>query len=319
LLLAEEVGASEEVSNIGLGHFTGRALSPSLLNRPGVAMVQMPVQPKGTWTVGLEGSWGNIWNYETGAYTIDGEVVRVEPRLTYIPLNHFEVGIFMPISGCMGGFADRFIEDFHKSLHLTNASRDEFPRDRLLIEVTDKDGRRVTLDDASWGISDLPVFASVLLTEGTSLWPAVSGQLTVTIPVGDDDKLQGLGTPVYELGTMLAKRVGESRFIVYLGGSVSYCSKKELIGIPLQEVLFNGLLGLEYQCGDYFSILAQYFISSPTAKNFYEYSDPINELNLGFKWRLTETLLIGLSLMENLFNYRNSTDIGINLGLTQTW
>ncbi len=282
-------------------------------------MVQMPEKPPGTWSVGLEGSWGNIWNQEPESYTIDGEFVRVEPRLAYTLLPGFEIGIFLPVAGRMEGFADGFIENFHNLFNLNNAARDEFPRDRLLIEVTDKDGNRVTLNDDFWGINDLPVFASILLTEGTVLWPAVSSQLTITLPVGDEDKLQGLGTPVYELGTILSKRLGESRFIVYLGGSVSYCSRGDLIGIPLHKTIFSGLLALEYQLIEEFSLLAQYCISSPAAKNYYEYSEPINEINLGFKWRLTNSLLLELSIMENMFNYQNSTDIGMNVGLTQSW
>jgi hypothetical protein len=319
LLTGEDQGVGEEISNIGLGHFTGRALSPSLLLRPGIAMVQMPVKPKGTWTIGLEGSWGNIWNDEPGSYTIDCELIRVEPRLTYTLLNHCEIGVFFPISGRIGGFADGFIEGFHEFHQLTNASRDKYPRDRCLIEVTNKDGNRIVLDGNSWGINDLPIFASVLLTEGTTICPAVSVQLTITVPVGDDNELQGLGTPVYEIGTMLSKRLGASRFVVYLGGSLSYCSKKELIRIPLREIIYNGLVTMEYQCGSGFSVLAQYFISSPPARNFYELSKPINELNLGFKWSLTESLLLELSIMENLFNYSNSTDIGMSFGLTQSW
>jgi len=319
LLAAEYQAAGEEISNIGLGHFGGRSLSPGLGLRPGVTMVRMPVNPKGTMTVGMEGSWGNIWNYEPGAYTIDGEWIRVEPRITYAPWERCEIGIHLPVSGRMGGFADGLIEDFHEQFRLPSARRDEFPRDRLLIEVTDEDGHRVFRDNNSWGINDLPVFASFLLTDGSTLAPAVAAQLTITVPVGDEDEMEGMGSPAYEIGAMLSKRLGKSRLITYLGGSASYCTKKWLMGIPLRRELFNGLLGLEYQCGQRFSVLAQYVISSPVAENFYQFSEPVHELNAGFKWRITNRLVMELSLVENLFNFRNSTDFGMNLGITRSW
>lgn len=309
----------ETIDNIGLGHFPVQAFSPLSLLRPSLFLAQMPVRPKGTWTTGLEASWGNFWNYHEGIYTIDGEFVRVAPRLSYAFLDQCEIGLSLPITGRMGGWADEVIEDFHKCFNFPNAGRDQFPRNRLLIEVINRSGEPDIIDKDSWGLNDLPVFLSFLLTRGTGFWPAVSGQLMVTIPVGDENELEGLGTPIFEVGTMLAKRLGSGPFVLYLGGSVSYCSKDEILGLPLQKTIFNGLTTLEYQCNDNLSLLAQYLISSPWIKNYYELSDPVNELNFGFKWLVADSFLLELSIMEDLFNFQNGTDIGIHLGLTKYW
>jgi len=307
----------EEKGNIGRGHITVPSLSPGHLLRPSVVISKLTRSRKGEVELSSTVTWGNVWNYRENVFVYDAELVRFDTKLTWALSDGIKVGVLVPVSGRIGGAADEVIEDFHRALGLGDADRPARPRDEILIEITNAEGETFRRDEKYWGINDIPVFVTVLLTEGDACWPAAGLTFGGSVPVGDDEELFGVGEPVFGCGALASKRLNPtSAHIVTAGASFTFTPRDELAGIRLERVELAGLLGWEWQCSESVSVLGQYAVHSPVAKDFFELADPIHELNLGVKWDLSDHAQLEFSVTENLFAFNNSTDFGAHFGIT---
>ena len=48
-----------------------------------------------------------------------------------------------------------------------------------------------------------------------------------------------------------------------------------------------------------------------------EFSDSVNEVNVGLKHRIGRDMILEWSFQENLYPFNNSTDFGMHLGVTR--
>jgi hypothetical protein len=52
------------------------------------------------------------------------------------------------------------------------------------------------------------------------------------------------------------------------------------------------------------------------AKDYYQFSKRTFEMMVGYKRRIGDRLIVEIGYLNNLFNFDNSPDMGIHLGLT---
>ncbi|RMD76229.1 MAG: DUF3187 family protein [Lentisphaerae bacterium] len=302
--------------NVGRGHLFVRSLSPGLLLRPNVSMMRMPVGAAGRFQYASELDWGNVYNYQENAFVIDAEFLSWNQRFLWTLREGVEVGFALPVVYRMGGILDGLIEGFHRTMGLGNAHRDDRPRNDVLLEIQ-RDGDVAFRNTSTYlGLMDIPVFGSWLISTGDECLPAVSLHAGFSIPVGDEDEWTGLGKPLYGVGMLLSKRLGTSDHILGLGGRITYADVKEVAGIALYSWNYNVMLVWEYEWDRDLTWVVEYLYYSPVAKDYYEFSDPIHEIQVGFKYQLYPKVELEFSLMENMFNFNNSTDFGFHLGLT---
>lgn len=304
-------------SNIGLGLLTTRSMSFVHFLRPHVSTINARPMTKGSYSTGIYIDWGNVWNYNKDIYIIDYEQISIAARFLYAPTDRLTAGLWLPASGRQGGMGDGFIELLHEQFNISNAQREEFSQNNAHIDIQNEDGHHFIRRDGSWGINDIPVFLSYMLTLGNTRWPALIIHTCATIPLGDTEELEGLGKPFYSTGILASKRCGNTKSIVLCGIRLSHTPADSIANIVINNNGIDGIVGLEYEWKPAFSLLAQYTISSPVAKDYKEMARAIHELTVGIKRHINETTIMELSVTENLFKFNNSADAGLHISINR--
>jgi hypothetical protein len=307
--------AWEAQDNAGLGCLSAPSLSPGHILRANPLFLVPRCAQRGTREVIFDAHWANIWNYDSKHYLIDGEWIRGDVRFQYAVDDRLSAGVYVPIMGRTGGFADETIEGFHTALHLGNSHREVFPRNRSVVQVTNGGGTRRLAEGDSWGVGDVAGFVGWQVTDGNAVWPQVMLQGQVTAPTGESDELRGLGEASAAAGMVFSKRLWDSAFILFAGAGIFYCGADEFLGIELNHEEHSGLVGLEYQYSSSLSLVLQSLSSSPVARDYHAFSKGSHEVSVGFKWRRQDHTLVELSVVENVAVFKNSADIGIHLAL----
>jgi hypothetical protein len=164
-------------------------------------------------------------------------------------------------------------------------------------------------------VGDIPLYVAWLVTEGNGYQPAVTLHAGVTLPSGNGENVNGLDKPLFGVGMQASKRLGTSDNLLYLGLGLTHTEQDEMAKIDLEQQELTAMLGWEHEWSRRTSFLAQYLMSSPAAVDYYQFSEPAHELNVGIKHLLNDKTLLEWSFTENLFNFDNSTDVGMHLGL----
>ncbi len=310
--------AAKAEDNVGLGHLDVRSLSPGHLLRPNVTLMGTEPLEAGAWSVRAGGALGNLWLHNEGAYTIDGEWIALDVRVSRALTESLRLSVALPVLGRTGGFTDGAIEGFHEAFGLGNAGREGHPRNQLLMDMDgDGDGRHV--DSESWGFGDVPVYASWRTTPLGERGPTVLFGGGASLPTGDETNLEGLGVPLWGASVLAFQRIGRSAWTLYGGGSVSYADVEEVFGIRLHQTEASGLLGLQVRIGADTAVLAQYLHTSPVARDYHSFSDSTHELHVGIKRRVGRGTVIELALLENVVRFNNSMDVGAALSVVHSF
>jgi len=304
-------------SNIGLGHFAVRSLSPGHVLRPSIAMLPVIDMPQGSFRVRSSFSWGNVWNYDAPHYIVDAEWMHLELELDYAVWDNLTLGVAIVGLGRVGGFADSLIEGFHKAMGFSSAKRERRPRNQVLVQTTDREGRTFRLDDSDWDLGDIPLSLSYRITKGDEIVPATWVVVGGTLPTGDADEITGVGKPLYGGGVLFAKRIGDWPLIVTLGGNFTFGGEDRIAGVKMEEYEAKGLVALEYEVTRDLSLIGQYELSSGVARDFHQFSETVHEIHFGLKWHIAEGVVVELCATENLFYYNNSVDFGLHFGVSK--
>lgn len=313
LCVRNEDSHGEVCNGDGLGYLTSPSSSPGYILRPSSIFLQPGRAKRNSFEGSFDMQWANVWCYDPDHYMLDGEWIRADARIQYGLTDDFSMGVVLPVMGRAKGFADSAIENFHDTFGLSNADREQFPQNQSRIWVKTDDGAtRDVAEGESWGIGDVAVFA---VMKNPGWWATPSIMLQCSLPTGDEEDLEGLGSPSLSLSSVAAKRIGKSPVHAFAGIGVSYCPEDELAGIELNPFVYSGLLGLEYQIASRWSLVTQMLSSSPMAEDFGEFSDPCHELSAGFKWRTGESGIMEFAVVENLFSFKNSSDIAVHFSV----
>lgn len=299
--------------NIGSGPLNTPSLSAGNFFRSTGYIASPSRVPEGSWGLLTSLSWVNTWNVEQDNFMIDGEWLHLAARLSYMLKTDVELGVNIPFLGRTGGFADGFIEEFHNIFDLGNACREDYSRNQNIVDIRGPDDRHVHLEGEQWGLSDMSLFASWTVTKGGRFLPCVVVGGEAILPTGDEDKLLGSGKPVFDVSTLLSKRINTTPCLLFLGTSVSYSDNNKMAGIDTRKTQFVVLSGLEYEWNNRLSIILQNLITSPIVEKYYEFSKPTNELNIGLRIRDDFQGEWEISFQENLFYFNNSADVGVHV------
>lgn len=305
------VRASDEGNNATYPMHTP-SLSIWNLFRPGGYMPTPAHAPKGSWMVQTSYSWVNTWNFNKDYYLIDTEWHHISASLSYMVNQDLEVGMQIPMLGRTGGMADGFIEGFHRTFDFGSVHREDYPRNRSLIEIKQNGERATYWEGDEWGLSDVSLFTAWTVTQGGPYRPGITVGALVTFPTGDETHLLGSGELTYLLSILLTKQIADSPWWLFLGTSVSYSDNREMLGIATRQTQFGGLGGIEFRWNDRLSVIVQSLSLSPIADDFEEFSRPTSEVNLGVRLREVWGGDWDLSLQENVVYYNNSPDIGLH-------
>jgi hypothetical protein len=314
---ADAQGSSNwsESPAVGLGPLLLRAQSPLAILR----LTPTPDTPvtlrEGQWQVGLLTSWNNYFDVSPNRYTIDAEILRFTLTAAYGITSRLELGASLPVSYRGGGILDRFVEDFEDLLGVPNQQRKQAPLDRYLILIHGNDGRTFERSgaDSGWGIEDGTVTLRYQLVSGTETSPAVVASAILKFPIGREASLYSSNGYDVAAGVSVGQRIG--RFHLYGSLVAMHYATTEIVGVSLYPNQVSLFTGVEYRYSPRTSWLLQALTTSPGAEHLGDFSKSAYEVTVGFKRLLSSNLLLEVSVLENLFIFDNSPDVGFHVGL----
>ena len=301
---------------VGLGPLLLRSQSPlNVLRLTPTPLPALTVE-RGEWNIGALVNWDNYFDVDPqGAYIIDAESFGVTMGVAYGLSDRFDVSLALPVSYRGGGILDRFIEDFEGFLGVENAVRRRYPRNQFLILFHGEDGRTYQRTGAAsgWGIEDGTATVRYQISEGSETRPALLVGLGLKIPLGREDSLRSTGGVDVLLGASAAQRAG--RFNLYATLSGMRYANDGFLGVQLRRFQWSALGAVEFRKSERTSYLLQALVTSPAAVRYRDFAKSTYEVTLGLKRALSRDVLLEASILENLFVFDNSPDVGLHVGL----
>ena len=322
MVLASSAAAADVLTGwsstpaVGLGPLLLRSQSPfNLLQLTPTPLAPVTVE-RGRLAPGVLGSWNNYFDVDPGGrYLIDAETVSLTFGAAYGITDALDVSVVLPVTYRGGGILDGFVEWFEGRVGAANRTRRDYPRDRFLVLLHGEDGRtyRLAGDASGWGLEDGSATVRYQIARGSETTPAILAGFGVRIPTGREHSLHSSGGMDIEAGLSVGQRLG--RFNVYGTGSVMRHSRPDILGIRLRRTQWSLASAVEYRATSRTSYLLQSLVTSPSAERFGGFARPTYEIALGFKRVMSPELLLEASVLENLFVFDNSPDVGFHLGL----
>ncbi len=262
-------------------------------------------------------AWSNRWN-KSDEFTIDVEMIQNILGLSVGIGGGHEVGFSIPVLTRTGGILDRFIIDFHDFLHLSQDGRKDYPLNGLSVRYhDDRTGQWHDLlgpGDAGTVLGDLSIFSRSQVYTGDGWLRSLLLTVLFRFPTSTERNYYGSG------GTDAAFSLSSRHYLdpLYIYTTVGYgmFGSGSRAGVDLRPYQWTFFGAVEWPVSRNFSLILQEMTNSGTAKAYYDFHSPTYELIFGAKQYLSSRLMLEYGLMENLFNFENSTDFGVNFGLT---
>ena len=278
---------------------------------------QPQIESASGWQLYVEQSLTNHWMYRPREYIIDAEVYRALVQLRRGLGGNIELGLGLPASYLSGGILDGFIEDFHRTFGLGDASRSSAPNQGLVAQVYDWDSETYRSfldgDDYGWRLErpELQITWSpslyLLETAVHCFWrlPLETGRNTTVEP-----------KPAYGFSVTVGKRLGA--WYISAGPGVSRLRDDYFLGIPLRDWVFGVAGALEYspRFGRH-RFWLQGLMQKGIAETYPVLSENRYQFLLGYALRWSETTEFEINLLENAIRFDNTPDFGLILGITR--
>ncbi len=188
---------------------------------------------------------------------IDGETYRANLSLRYGFGDRWEVGIDAPYIRHGPGQLDAFIEGFHDLFGLSQANRDDRPRNQLDYSYT-SGVNTMRLNKSVSGIGEVRLNLACKLREYENRTWSVRGD--VKLSTGDPDKLTGSdGTDVF-VGLYFSEGEFLGNESLSFHGSVGALAmgNGELVGSDVKDLAVYGSSTLAWKLSPNFSLKAQF-------------------------------------------------------------
>jgi len=217
------------------------------------------------------------------------------------------------------GYLETFIIGFHRTFGLALGDRRQYSKNPQRILIQPPDGGTPILVDEH---DPQPYAQSAILTSqytlvrGDDVMPEVAASFSLRRVMTPGDL--SLGSPI-DVGGSLSVAKGFGALNVYVAGSIAWFGQEDFSGLPLRSIQWSGLFGFEIRAVSWFSVTAQYLITSGGADSLDDLSRPSHEITAGFKWDLGRGFLLETAILENIINPYNSPDFGVHFSLTMRW
>lgn len=277
------------------------------------------VAPAGTVNLYLEHHWNNLWMYEPDFYRFDAEIHEIALRGCVGLGRGFEMSFEFPMRYVSGGVLDRTIEGFHRTIGIGNANRDSFPRNQFFFALRpDENSEWITAGQEQIGWH----FANTILSASYRFMDRSTGDITsvitanIKIPSGSRSDIFG-GQSV-DIGLSISTMARWGDYYFYAGPGMVYYFDDNMIGLELIKYHLSALLAIEHHREkSRNSWIVQMLVENGFARDYFEFSQNTYELMFAFKRRLSANTTLEIGVLENLFFFDNSPDIGFHLGVTR--
>ena len=304
---------------VGLGPILLRSQSPLSLLRLTPTPLQPVTTPRGDAMVGAVVDWNNYFALDAeGRYLVDAESVGLTVGAAFGLTDRLDVHASLPIAYRGGGVLDGFVEGFESFIGRPNEDRYNDPRDRYLVRIVRPDGTVVERhgSDAGWALEDPAVGIRYQLHRGSARAPSVLLAGGLKLPFGNAEELHSSGGVDAYLALALGQRLGP-RFHLYASLAGMRYGETEVAGIDLRRSQWSFFGGLEFRRSTRTSWLLQGVVTSAGTRSYGGFAESTFEVTLGIKHLLRPDLLLEVSVLENLFVFNNSPDVGFHFGVVK--
>jgi hypothetical protein len=324
------------------GILRARDLTPFGLQRLDMRPTDLTEAPVGEWSVELQAAYQNTFalsdqahshlhDRNTGrielrpedaqailstaddAYYVDVEVgvvdLIVQRRLTAALGVFFEI----PYIHYGEGLLDGFIEGFHDTFGFGQMGRDLVARDRFQIVYHFGDTYVQLLDrEVKGGFGDPIAGVRYIPTLPSSSW-RLAFEIAAKLPVGGDRLL--LSTGETDVGVQGSARRTFGRSALQTSASVVHYSGG--IESPADQIIPTLIVAYSYAATQRTSIIIQGYASRSAVRDttLRELKANKYQLSLGLQSRV-ESWSWSFAVTENIANFDNTPDIGVQFGLT---
>jgi hypothetical protein len=304
--------------NIGLGLFQSVSLAPFSSFRLGFG----PKLPSSLAEDGIEvrinEDWARMLSVQE-PWLLDYDVLRSNIGVSYGITRDLRVDLDFESGTRTTGYLETFIIAFHRTFGLALGNRREYQdHPQTIIIIPPNGGQTVEIDQHDPQPYARSILASMewAFLRGDDWVPDIQVSTTFGGAVRSGDITSG--SPIDVGGSLsFAKSAGPLNF--YLAGSAAWFGNEKLAGLTLRPLQWSALFGFEVRPLSWFSITAQYLLTSGGADGLGDLSRPSNEITAGFKWDLGRGYLLETAIIENVINPYNSPDFGVHLSLTMRW
>jgi hypothetical protein len=305
-----------------MGPFAIQSKSPIQILRTSIDPQSPYLLEKGHVRYSFDATWVNIWGVDKGKYLFDAEVLTEQFKFAYgvNPWCELEFSIQSVFAG--GGYMDSFIENFHDTFYFGDHYRPDYPRNVFQFEVETPDGESFSFSENSSQLSHyrngFQVAAKFNIMKEPDQFPELAVMLFCRESHKTRDRFPGKdNTTDWGWSLIAGKTVGD--FVFYLNYGETYLGETELGPIKLRSTQRNYFGGVEYKIAKNTSFILQSLVVSKAAVDCYVLSKGTVEAYFGIKHRFSENFRGDFAIIENLYEYFNSPDVGFFLGCTYTF
>lgn len=191
-------------------------------------------------------NWSNDANLDASgnsAYTMDAEAIELRLHVEHSFLPKLALRAELPWRRVSGGSLDGFIENWHDFFGLPNGSRNQLPRDELMIEYRVADTTLLLVDESASGIGDIPLSVGYQLRASDA--HSIAAWLTVKAPVGEVNELTGSGAVDVALSLSAQSALHEDWDIFGQLNAV-WLGEGDLLPQLQQDSVFSALAGITW-------------------------------------------------------------------------
>jgi hypothetical protein len=251
------------------------------------------------------------------AYYVDGEIGYADLIVQRRINDYWSVYFTVPYISYGSGVLDSTIESFHDTFGFSQQGRDLVARNEFQIVYGIGDVRFAMLDrSTAGGFGDPVVGIRYSFPEPRFGWDIVM-ELAAKFAIDGERFLLSTGRHDYGAQITLQRRLGKTgRHAVYLSGSgVYYAGGPEIPG-DRSELIPTFLAGYSYGLTPRTSIILQGYVSQSVIQDttLEELKEEKYQMSLGVQSR-SKNILLSLAVTENISNFNNTPDIGVQFGI----
>ncbi len=307
--------------NHGMGILNIRSQSIGQSFRLTIPML-IPGDIKKGWASYASLTWTNVWAQER-CYLMDYEMMDFYGGFSHGFNDRLGVAVIYDNRSYFGGALDGFIQGFHDLLGVGQNHRDDFAKDRSIIQRFDKNTGVMVEEISAHDLNNSGISALINynLFHGTRLWPSINIDgvtrfgLENSRIINQDNKLEtGFGLGLAKRWTNSIYSYGVLGYTFYNNGNSSDTFDNSL---RLKKEQKNAMAALAWQVTPDCSLLAQYLYSSSVVKEIWGLEKSSHEVHLGMKYNIGKNQTLDFAIIENLITMDNSPDFGLHIAISQ--
>lgn len=246
------------------------------------------------------------------AYLVDGEIGLADLSLFYQVEDHLSAYVSIPYYTFQGGFLDSTIEGFHEGLGISNAGRENVPRNRFLAIADLQFARFVALEPPRSDFGDPVVGLRLASSRAPEHWNVVF-EGAVKIAWSKQERL--LSTGANDYGMQLSVQRFFRRNALYFSLAAVWFGSPDP-GLAGDQWLPTVVLGWETRLTRNTNFILQLYASRSTIQDTSLSQLSANKLQatFGLQWSYRGTAM-RLGITENIGAFNNTPDVGVNLSI----